>query len=63
MDADGRGGEREPPFEGGAQPVPERPPEVPTGGRTALQTAVIVLAVAAVVAGLLWWLVPALGAR
>lgn len=53
----------EPPFQGGAQPVPEHPPEVPRGGRSVMQTIVIVVAVLAVLAGLLWILVPALGGR
>ncbi len=53
--------EEEPPFEGGAQPVRDVPHEVPGGGRTALQTVVIVLGVLALVAGILWILIPLLG--
>ena len=37
----------EPPFEGGAQPVKEQPPEVPTPGRSVMQ--VLVMAVSALV--------------
>jgi hypothetical protein len=48
----------DPPFEGGAQRVPERPADVPHGGRTVAQTAVIVLAVLLVLAAVLWLLVP-----
>lgn len=50
--------DREPPFEGGSQPVKEAPPEMPGGGRTAAQTVVIVLAVLVVLAGLAWFLIP-----
>jgi hypothetical protein len=45
----------EPPFEGGAQPVPEHPPEVPGPGRTAGQVVVIVLAVLVLLAGLVFF--------
>jgi hypothetical protein len=48
----------DPPYEGGAQPVPERPPEVPTGGRTVGQVIVLVIAALVVLAGLAWILVP-----
>jgi hypothetical protein len=34
----------EPPFEGGAQPVKEQPPEVPTPGRSVMQAVVTVVA-------------------
>lgn len=47
----------EPPFEGGSQPVKERPPEKPTG-RGAAQTVVVVIGVLVVLAALLWLLVP-----
>lgn len=50
--------EKEPPFEGGAQPVPERPPEQASGGRTVGQTVVIVVGVLVVLAGILWLVVP-----
>jgi hypothetical protein len=48
----------EPPFEGGSQPVPEGPPEMPGGGRSVAQTIVIIIAVLAVLAGLAWFLIP-----
>lgn len=47
---------QDPPFEHGAQPVPERAPEVPSGGRTVMQTVVIVIGVLAVLAGLIYLL-------
>lgn len=52
--------QEEPPFEGGSQPVPERPPEVPTGGRRVMQTAVVIVGVLVLLAAALWLLVPAL---
>ncbi|MBA4157209.1 MAG: hypothetical protein H0X65_07015 [Gemmatimonadetes bacterium] len=55
--------ESEPPFQGGAQPVPEHPPEMPKAGRSVMQVIVIAIGVLTVLAGLLWILVPALGAR
>lgn len=53
--------EGEPQFEGGAQPVPEHPPEMPGGGRTGMQVVVVVIGVLVVLAGLAWILVPMLG--
>jgi hypothetical protein len=50
--------DEEAPFEGGSQPVREHPPEMPTGGRSVMQTVVVVIAVLVVVAALLWLLVP-----
>lgn len=50
--------DREPPFEGGSQPVGEHRAEVPGAGRSVMQTVVIVIALLAAVAGLLWLLVP-----
>lgn len=50
--------DREPPFEGGSQPVPEHRPEVATGGRTVGQTVIIVVGVLVVLAGILWLVVP-----
>lgn len=50
--------EKEPPFEGGSQPVPEHQPEIPSGGRSVLQTVVIVIGVLAVLAAAIWILVP-----
>jgi hypothetical protein len=58
MAAGSRDSGKEPPFEGGAQPVPEHPPEMPQNGRSVVQTIVIILAVLAVVAALLWIVVP-----
>jgi hypothetical protein len=46
------------PFEGGAQPVKETPPEVPGPGRTAGQTIVIGIAVLILLAAILWIVVP-----
>jgi hypothetical protein len=54
--------DREPPFEGGSQPVQERPTGIEGGGRTAMQTVVLVIAALVVLAGLLWFLVPILTA-
>lgn len=51
-------GDREPPFEGGSQPVRERPPEVAGGGRTVAQTVVIVVGALVVLAAILWLVVP-----
>lgn len=50
--------DEEPPFEGGAQPVRERPPEVPTQGRSVMQMVVVVIGVLVVLAALLWIVVP-----
>ncbi len=52
--------QRDPPFEGGSQRVVEVPAEVPKGGRTAGQLVAGVLVLLAVLAGLLWILVPLL---
>ena len=52
--------QEDPPYDGGSQPVTERPPEVPGPGRSVVQTAVTVVAVLAVLAALLWLLVPIL---
>ncbi len=54
--------EKEPPFEGGSQPVQERAKGIKGGGRTAMQTVVLVVAALVVLAGLLWFLVPILTA-
>lgn len=51
----------DPPFEGGAQPVKERAPEVPGGGRSVLQMVVIVIGVLALLAALVWIVVPLAG--
>jgi len=48
----------EPPFEGGSQPVQEKPGEVPGSGRTVVQTIVVVIAVLVFLAALLWIVVP-----
>ena len=52
----------EPPWEGGSQPVDEHPREVPKGGRSVMQTVVVVLGVLVVLAALLWLVVPLGGA-
>ncbi|HUE95353.1 MAG TPA: hypothetical protein VMN39_01775 [Longimicrobiaceae bacterium] len=57
--AESRRGDR--PFQGGAQPVTERPPEAPVPGWSIAQTIVVVVAVLAVVAALAWVLVPLAG--
>jgi hypothetical protein len=46
------------PFQGGAQPVTERPPEAPVPGWNVAQTIVVIVAVLAVAAALVWVLVP-----
>lgn len=51
--------EREPPFEGGSQPVPHTPPEVPKG-RGGMQVVVIAIAALALVGMLAWLVVPLL---
>lgn len=53
----------DPPFESGSQSVPERAPEVPGPGRSALQTIFIIGAALVLVAGILWLLVPILSSR
>lgn len=55
--------DREPPYEGGSQPVPEHRSEVPKGGRSVGQTVVLVIGALAVLAALLWLLVPLGGAE
>ena len=50
----------DPPYDGGSQPVPERPPEMPTGGRSVAQTVVTVVGVLVVLGAVLWLLVPML---
>ena len=45
-------------FQGGAQPVTERRPEAPLPGWSIAQTIVVVVGVLAVVAALIWVLVP-----
>ena len=48
------GTKQEKPFQGGSQPVTERPPEVPSAGRSVLQWVVIIVAVLVVLAGVLY---------
>lgn len=50
--------EKDPPFEGGSQPVTEHPTGIKGGGRGAAQTLVIVLAALLLLAALAWFLVP-----
>lgn len=50
----------EPPYEGGSQPVPEHPPEMPHGGRSVMQTVVIAIGALVVLSALLWLVVPLL---
>lgn len=47
-----------PPFEGGSQPVQERPPEKPGPARSGMQIVVVILAVLVLLAALLWIVVP-----
>ncbi len=47
--------DREPPFEGGAQPVPNHPDEVPKRGPGLGQVGTIVLCVLVVVAAVVWY--------
>ena len=44
----------DPPYDGGAQPVPERPPEVPTPGRAVGQYVVLIVAALVLLAGVLY---------
>lgn len=48
----------DPPFEGGSQPVPQHPEEVPQGGRGAMQAVIVVIAILVVIAVLIWLFVP-----
>jgi hypothetical protein len=45
----------EPPFEGGAQPVKEVPPEVPSPGRSVMQVVVIAVSALVVLAAVLYF--------
>ena len=49
--------DREPPFEGGSQPVPQKKEEMPSGGRSVGQVIVLVIAVLAVLAAVVWFFV------
>lgn len=44
----------DPPFEDGSQPVPERPPGVPTPGRTVMQTVVLIVSGLVIVAAVVY---------
>jgi hypothetical protein len=46
------------PFQGGAQPVQEKPPELPTPARAVAQQLVVAIAVLALLAAALWIAVP-----
>lgn len=52
--------EPEPPYEGGAQPVPENPPDMPGGGHTAWRTVMVVIAILVILGAILWILTPIL---
>ncbi|HLL45406.1 MAG TPA: hypothetical protein VK399_01810 [Longimicrobiaceae bacterium] len=52
--------DRDPPFEGGSQPVPHVKDEVPTKGRSVGQGVAVVLGVLAVLAAAVWFLSPIL---
>ena len=47
--------DRDPPFEGGSQPVPQVPDPVPGPGRSFGQVVVIVIAVLVVAAAVVWF--------
>jgi hypothetical protein len=47
-----------PPYEGGSQPVPERPTPPPSGGSSVTQTVILIIGALAVIAAILWILVP-----
>lgn len=46
------------PFQGGAQPVVERPPEAPVPGWSVAQAVVVAVAAAAVIVAIVWLIVP-----
>ncbi len=46
------------PFQGGAQPVMERPPESPIPGWSIAQAVIVAIAAAAVIAAIVWLIVP-----
>jgi hypothetical protein len=52
--------DRDPPFEGGSQPVPHTPPEVPTGGRSAMQIVVVAIGALVLIGTLIMLVVPLL---
>ncbi len=52
--------DRDPPFEGGSQPVPQVKDEVPTRGRSVGQTVAVVLGVIALLGCAIWLLSPIL---
>ena len=52
--------DRDPPFEGGSQPVPHVKDEVPTKGRSVGQGVVVVLGVIALLGAAIWLLSPIL---
>lgn len=47
--------EKEPPFQGGSQPVKEHASEVPGPGRSVAQGLVLVLGAVVLLAGLMWF--------
>jgi hypothetical protein len=55
--------DREPPWEGGSQPVPHVKDEVPTKGRSVGQVVVVLLGVVALVGCAIWFLSPILASR
>lgn len=48
----------DPPFDGGAQPVKQRPPEVATRGRSVGMAVVTVIGLLVLVVAILWFAVP-----
>lgn len=55
--------DRDPPFEGGSQPVPHVKDEVPTKGRSVGQVVVVLVGVLALVGCAIWLLSPILASR
>jgi hypothetical protein len=47
--------QREPPFEGGSQPVSEHPPEVPGPGRSVMQIVVFVIALIVILGSVVFY--------
>ncbi len=46
--------QKEPPYDGGSQPVPQQPPEVPGPGRSAMHIVVMVVAALVILGSVMW---------
>jgi hypothetical protein len=57
------GRDQEPPYDGGSQPVEERPTGIEGTGRGGVQIVVLVLGAIVLIAAAAWLLVPLLGNR